>query len=181
MGFFRNLSVSEIIQAELVTILKGLLLAWEMGIRLLVCYTDSMLALNLVSNPSNQFDLYAALIQTIKDVLKRDWTLLHTLREGNAAADYLAKLGAQCDERWMTFEAPLVDMVTTLANDAKRCCLFETLISIFSLFFYFYLSTKKNHNHTISYCSIQSILKGFFYYFNTLVFLGNKWSNFSFF
>lgn len=123
MGFSGNLGVSDALYAEHMGILRGLLLAWEMGIRTLVYYSESVLTtLNLISNPSNHFHLHAVLIQSIKDVLRRDWTvtLLHSLREGNCTADCLAKLGgAQSEEKWKILEVQPVELATTLALDAS--------------------------------------------------------------
>ncbi|PNX82419.1 hypothetical protein L195_g038448 [Trifolium pratense] len=50
---------------------------------------------------------YAAIIHNIKELLPRDWRIhiVHTCREGNACADYLAKFGASHPETY----SPLAD------------------------------------------------------------------------
>lgn len=72
-------------------IYKGILLAWDLDFLNLVCYNDSKMALDLVERKCNHSHSYPALIQSMKDLLK-DWSvrLLHSWREGNAAADLLA-------------------------------------------------------------------------------------------
>ncbi|XP_057418651.1 uncharacterized protein LOC130712852 [Lotus japonicus] len=80
---------------ELLAIYYGLNLAWDYGARKVECQSDSLDAVNLVlSNPS-QRHMYASLIWDIKDLLARAWDvqLYHTLREGNACADFLANMG----------------------------------------------------------------------------------------
>lgn len=121
VGFAGSLGFSEILQAELMAILKGLSLAWDLGIRRLVCCSDSKMAIDIIEKACNLFHVYAVLIQNIKDLLMKDWlvTLIHTWREGNAAADFLAKLGAQGDSSWSIFEAPVSGLESTLASDAS--------------------------------------------------------------
>jgi hypothetical protein len=51
----------------------------------------------LITNPVNVWHHYAAIIYNIiKELIASDWTVkvVHTLREGNGYADYLAKLDA---------------------------------------------------------------------------------------
>jgi ribonuclease HI len=48
-GFFGNLGVTNILHAELMTIYKGLLLAWELDIKDLWCYSNSKNAIKLIT------------------------------------------------------------------------------------------------------------------------------------
>ncbi|GAU50029.1 hypothetical protein TSUD_240220 [Trifolium subterraneum] len=48
-GFFGNLAVTNILHAELMAIYKGLLLAWELNIKDLWCYSDSKMAIKLIT------------------------------------------------------------------------------------------------------------------------------------
>ncbi|MCH79684.1 RNA-directed DNA polymerase (Reverse transcriptase) [Trifolium medium] len=50
-GFFGNLGVTNILHAELMAIYKGLLLAWELNIKDLWCYSDSEMAIKLITEP----------------------------------------------------------------------------------------------------------------------------------
>jgi len=66
-GFIYN--SKDILLAELSAIHQGLKLAINMGIEELVCYSDSLLSINLISGVTSQFHIYAVLIQDIKDLL----------------------------------------------------------------------------------------------------------------
>jgi ribonuclease HI len=48
-GFFGNLGVTNILHVELMTIYKGLLLAWELDIKDLWCYSNSKNAIKLIT------------------------------------------------------------------------------------------------------------------------------------
>ncbi|KAJ1423961.1 Ribonuclease H domain [Sesbania bispinosa] len=48
-GYFENIGISEILQAELLAILNGLHIAWKLGYRKVICYSDSKTALSLIS------------------------------------------------------------------------------------------------------------------------------------
>ena len=62
-GFSSYLAAtSDILFAELSAIHRGLLLAVEAGIEEMVCYSDSMLSINLVTDQASNFHAYAVLI-----------------------------------------------------------------------------------------------------------------------
>ncbi|GAU45861.1 hypothetical protein TSUD_371570 [Trifolium subterraneum] len=71
-GFFGNLIVINILHAELMTIYKGLILAWELNIKDLWCYSDSEMAIKLITEPVDEWHHYATILNNIKDILKRD-------------------------------------------------------------------------------------------------------------
>ncbi|MCI45116.1 ribonuclease H protein, partial [Trifolium medium] len=75
----------------------GLVLAWGLDIKELLCYSDSKTVIKLNFDHVNARHHYAAIIHNIKDLLTRNWRVkvVHTLREGNACADYFVKLGAR--------------------------------------------------------------------------------------
>ncbi|PNY06668.1 ribonuclease H [Trifolium pratense] len=77
-GFFGNIGVTNILHAELMAIYRGLLLAWDLNIKDLWCYSDFVMAITLVTKPV----------------------------DGNACADYLAKLGANCNEVFISIANP---------------------------------------------------------------------------
>ncbi|XP_024630825.2 uncharacterized protein [Medicago truncatula] len=89
------LTSTDILFAELTAIHRGLLLAVELGIEELVCYSDSLLSISLITGHASNLHVYAVLIQDIKDLLSsRSFTIHHCLREGNQCTDYMAKIGA---------------------------------------------------------------------------------------
>jgi len=53
----------------------------------------------MIKEDLNHFYVYAVLIHNIKDLFRsRNFSLHHSLREGNQCVDFLAKLGASNDE-----------------------------------------------------------------------------------
>ena len=121
-GFFGFLQDSMcILLAELTTIHKGLRLASDMGLEDLVCYSDSLLSVNLISVQVSKFNAYAVLVQDIKDILAtRNYTIRHTLREGNYCTDFMAKLGATSNIELCVHSSPPHDILGMLSNDAMR-------------------------------------------------------------
>lgn len=119
-GFSGHIGISDVLKAELLGIFNGLKLAWERGIRNLICYTDSLIARKLITEQTEIFHRYASIIQDIKDQMILPWRidLRHTLREGNQSADHLAKLGANNVEQLQIFEKPPLDLCSHLDGDA---------------------------------------------------------------
>jgi len=101
-GFSGNIGFSNILHAELLAIYLGLRMDWEFGMSELMCYSDSKIAIKLIKEPVNDWHHYAAILHYIQELLSRDWQveLVHTLREGNACADYLAKIRANSLETY---------------------------------------------------------------------------------
>jgi hypothetical protein len=56
----------DILFVELYDIYKGLLLARDMNIDELVCYSDSLYCVNLIKDPQVKYHIHAVLIQDIK-------------------------------------------------------------------------------------------------------------------
>jgi len=105
--------------AELSAIHQGLKLAINMGIEDLVCYSDFLLSINLISGVTSQFHIYVVLIQDIKDLLAtRNFSIQHTLRDGNQCADFMAKLGASANAEFTIHTFPPEDLLPLLRTDA---------------------------------------------------------------
>jgi len=84
----------------------------------LACYSDSLLAVNLIKEDLNQFHVYAVLIQNIKDIMSSlQVNLHHTLREGNQCADFIAKHGAANDGNLTLHSSPPEDLLPLLRTD----------------------------------------------------------------
>jgi ribonuclease HI len=100
---------------------KGLLLAWELNIKDLWCYSDSKMAIKLVTEPVDEWHHYAAILNNIQGILRREWqvTILHTLREGNACADFLAKHGAASNVVYSSIANPPAGLNLHLLADAS--------------------------------------------------------------
>ncbi|KAJ1424746.1 Ribonuclease H domain [Sesbania bispinosa] len=95
-GYYGHLKPVDILEAELVAILKGLRICWHYAFRNVLSMMDSSLAVHLIHNKVVNFHRYATLLREIQALLDKDWSvsLKHSLREGNQCADYLAKQGA---------------------------------------------------------------------------------------
>jgi ribonuclease HI len=96
-GFVDNIGYSKILHTELLVVYHGLILAWGLDVKEMWCYSDSKTVIKLPNDPVNDWHHYAAIIHNIKELLLRDWRVkvVHTLREGNACANFLAKFGAR--------------------------------------------------------------------------------------
>ncbi|XP_039686921.1 uncharacterized protein [Medicago truncatula] len=110
---------SDILFAELTAIHRGILLAIDLGIEEMVCYSDSMISIQLLTMHAITYHAYAVLLQDIKDLLSsRNFTVHHCLREGNQCADFLAKLGATSNEEFSTYDTSPSDLLPLIKNDA---------------------------------------------------------------
>ncbi|GAU41508.1 hypothetical protein TSUD_302460 [Trifolium subterraneum] len=116
-GFIRE--SSDILLAELYAIYQGLTLAKDLVIDELVCYSDSLLCINLIKGPIVKYHVYAVLIQDIKELISQsNVTLCHTFREGNQCADFLAKLGASSDADLIIHASPPDGIFDLLKSDS---------------------------------------------------------------
>ena len=120
-SFSGNIGFSNILHAELMAMYHGLRLAWELEVTNLVCYSYSKTTINLIFATVNDWHHYAPIIRNIQELLARDWQVrvLHTLREGNACAEYLAKLGAGSHESFWSIEHPPAGINLLLLTDAS--------------------------------------------------------------
>jgi len=84
-----------------------------------VCYSDSCHCVRLINGPAMKYHVYATLIQDIKDLVRLGNTsILHTFREGNRCADFLAKLGAYMDSALSNHATPPDGLLPLLRDDA---------------------------------------------------------------
>lgn len=122
LGFYGSLSAASSLLAELAVLFFGLQTMWDYGVRRLVCYSDSSMALKLVRSSVNPRHYYAAWIGGVTKLLRRDWVvdLVHTLREGNGSAYVLAKLGASQTSKLIVVRSPPVELGAWLMANAMR-------------------------------------------------------------
>ncbi|XP_045809964.1 uncharacterized protein LOC123904334 [Trifolium pratense] len=139
---------SDILYAELYVIYKGLLLAINMGIDELVCYSDSLHCINLIKGPQVKFHMHAVLIQDMKDLIyQSNVSLCHTLREDNQCADFFAKLGASSNTDFISHDCPPEDVQDLLKNDALGTFIPKRLLRvIFTLCFSFGFSRAMTYD-----------------------------------
>ena len=120
--------VTTSLKAELFVILHGLRKAWNDGFRFVQCESDSQLALNLILHNGNASHPYNALISLIRNCINQPWnvTFMHTLREGNACADWLAKHGATHEDNLTIWHACSPQLDTLVLADRIGVVHFKT-------------------------------------------------------
>jgi hypothetical protein len=77
-------------------VLHDLQLCWENRFKRNMCYSDSLQTVSLIWDGVFVHHRFANEVVSIRQLFARDWDVVvnHTLREGNACADVLAKMGA---------------------------------------------------------------------------------------
>jgi len=70
-GFAENIGFSNILQAKLLSVYYGLVMAWDVVCSELWCYSDSKLAIKLISEPVNTWHHYVAILRNVKALLAR--------------------------------------------------------------------------------------------------------------
>ena len=78
-------------------LLHGLQVAWDFGAQRVLCYSDSLDVVTLVTKGVPPSHCYATIVKATVSWFDEDWTVSveHSLREGNACADMLAKCEVQ--------------------------------------------------------------------------------------
>lgn len=78
------------------------------------------MALNLIEKGVHRVHPYALIIDQIRSFMDLPWHLVfqHTLREGNACADWLAKYGANMDQHFVTWNSYPAQLSSMLLADA---------------------------------------------------------------
>jgi len=111
-GFSGRITLSDdILFVELTTLYQGLMLAINLNYNELACYS-------LIKEDSNHFHVYAVLIQNIKDIISsRNFSLHHSLREGNQCAYFMAKHGASNDADLFIHSYPPEGLLPLLQSD----------------------------------------------------------------
>lgn len=122
IGFSCFLGIANSTYAELMAVYYGLNLAKNNGCSYIRCYSDSKAVIELISKPIDKSHYYASAIANIKELMILDWevNLSHTLREGNATADFLAKLGSNNENKMKIWNSPPEDLKSLLLSDSTR-------------------------------------------------------------
>ncbi|KAE8732108.1 hypothetical protein F3Y22_tig00002237pilonHSYRG00293 [Hibiscus syriacus] len=118
VGFNKAVGISSLLQAELWGILEGLQLAWSQRLEHIQCQTDCAEALTLVTS-STAASSPVSIVRSITSLILKQWKVDFILirREGNAAADFLAKSTViSNDQPWIYIEPPQ-EIIPHLARD----------------------------------------------------------------
>ena len=112
-----NIGICSVTIAELWGLYQGLILAWQMGIILLVVEIDSLCVTQLLNKKSLNATL--SLVNDILGLLSRDWqvSVHHVYREANFGADFMASHALSLPLGLHYFTTPPLGVKTWLRND----------------------------------------------------------------
>lgn len=121
LGFSGSVGWSNILYAELMGLLKGMLLCWEEGYRKVQCFTDSLETIRLLNEANTLYHLYGNEVALLRKLLQRNWQvhISHIYREGNSCADWFAKTGARNNADFTVCRNPPTDLGPLLIADAN--------------------------------------------------------------
>ncbi|GKV15066.1 hypothetical protein SLEP1_g25867 [Rubroshorea leprosula] len=97
----------------------GLRLCRELGFTRVIAEMDSLMAVRFVNERREPDNLAAALLSDIRDLMAQfeSCMLQHVLREGNAAADFLASLGHTSPPGLSILDSPPTGLRPILLGD----------------------------------------------------------------
>jgi len=121
-GFYGSLGLATNVRAELYAICQGLIAAWDLGYRTMLVETDSLEAINLIKEANIEDCAYSGLLADIRSLMQRNWSLdlIHSLRQDNACANMLSKLGAEQHEVYCFLAHPPQQLQPALVADALQ-------------------------------------------------------------
>ncbi|GAU50441.1 hypothetical protein TSUD_409510 [Trifolium subterraneum] len=126
-GFSGHVEFTDSLHVELLAILQGLLVAWEIeNIKYVSVRSDCRIALSLITGSTPQPHQYSQIIDQIKELISRDWLIsfVYTQKESNQCADHMAKIGAygiNCMGVLGIFNVPPSGLYSLLKSDAEKC------------------------------------------------------------
>ncbi|CAJ2673969.1 uncharacterized protein LOC123892375 [Trifolium pratense] len=102
-------------------VLHGLQICWENEFRRIICFSDSLRAVNLIREGVSAHHRFANEIFSIRQLVDKDWDVVveHTLREDNACADVLAKMSALSNLPLVKITSPPNELSMPLLADAQ--------------------------------------------------------------
>lgn len=139
LGFTSYEGTSEVFLAELLTVIRGLALAWSRGFKKNICTSDCLLVVQALDG-SRSLNLHASYLAEAKSLIHQDWEvkLQHRNREHNVHADALAKLGLQSCLGFSIWTTPPPELVPLVG-----CGIVDSLALFFLLFCFLFPYIKK--------------------------------------
>jgi len=125
-GFSCKIGACDTLHAKMWGLYLGLDMAWREGLSHLIVESDSKVLVDMVSNNCKINGVIPSLIRRIQELLRRDWhtQVIHTWREGNRCADWLANFSFSLDS-WnlLVLETPPSELRRLLFDDISGACM----------------------------------------------------------
>ncbi|KAL4373563.1 hypothetical protein AHAS_Ahas05G0094300 [Arachis hypogaea] len=104
-------------------------MAWELELRRVIVESDSQAAIQIIQDAEKTKNHPEPLIRHIYNLIKREWSLKfsYTYREGNRAADSLAKEGRDWNAGFTFLDQPPSRLKLFLDEDGRGTCLPRTV------------------------------------------------------
>lgn len=117
--FSSAIAVSCILKAELLGLFYGLESCWHCGVHRVVVSSDSLQVLQLVKDGCPVWHHFASIVGIVRRLIGLPWevTIAHVPREGNVAADFIAKMGASSSSSLVVHELPPHGLQEFLVHD----------------------------------------------------------------
>jgi ribonuclease HI len=120
-GFYGVAAIQSVLFAEIMAIFHGLQFCWDSGYRKVICFSDSLQSVHLIRDGVSAHHRFANEIHNFRNLLGKDWDVMinHTLREGNACGDVMAKMGALSASHLVKIDTPPQELIRPLSADAQ--------------------------------------------------------------
>ncbi|XP_072058140.1 uncharacterized protein [Arachis hypogaea] len=119
-GCSSSYPLGPIVRCELFAVWRGLILAWDYGLRDIVCKTDSLDILHILKNPANGLNCDVVdILQKIQELLSRPWVVDYEwiIRDANIVADWLARYAVKTNPTHVIWSEPCDELQHLLLVD----------------------------------------------------------------
>ncbi|CAN1812888.1 Putative ribonuclease H protein At1g65750 [Linum perenne] len=118
-AFSANIDNFSVIRAEIKAIIKGLKIAWSIGIRKVAIQFDFRAAVSILQQDESSAPQHKTLVAEFHELRSREWdlSLSHIYREANCATDHLANLGHSFSVGMYLFHFPYSSLAHWLRYD----------------------------------------------------------------
>jgi len=125
-GFSRKIGACDALHAEMWGLYLGLDMAWSEGLSHVIVESDSKVLIDMVANNCKISGTIPSMIRRIQEILQRYWhtQVIHTWREGNRCADWLANFSLSLDS-WnlVVLESPASELQRLIYDDIFGACI----------------------------------------------------------
>ena len=125
-GYIKKIGSCDALHAEMWGVYLGLVMAWRNRIPQLIVESDSKLLIDMITYKCNLGGIVPILVRCDCNLLSLDWQVqvLHTLREGNQSADWLANYSLSLDSYcYSMVESPPTNIRSLLFDDIYGACM----------------------------------------------------------